>query len=336
MGTDQHAQPGDQHRQERPTSAPPQGQPPGAPADPTAGRPDGLAGQFSFKTFLSGGVVALGLAFAAVGAGFSALRVIIILGSLLITSATAQRAYLAYRAARRDRTLDRRSAASPAICVISAALALAAFISWPFGSSSTSSQQPQAHAAPSSCDLDNLLPPQPVTGTMARVPLMYAVRSTDTVTGDDTAVAHQIYAGGWMQQVFLATGTQVATVSAVISLNAPSFKPFPIEFDVMTTGGKIIGTARVPYDGSTNNVGLHASFPKPVPLKRGNLYALRVTNESALTIAMYAHVYNDDPALTTPYPIPVCAFGSGDGGPKAIPILDDNDTYQVLSGSIFA
>jgi hypothetical protein len=97
MGTDQHAQPGDQHGQEHPSAAPLQGQSPGAPADPPPGQPDAQAGQFSFKTFLSGGVVALGLAFAAVGAGFSALRVIIILGSLLITSATAPRAYLAYR-----------------------------------------------------------------------------------------------------------------------------------------------------------------------------------------------------------------------------------------------
>ena len=63
---------------------------------------------------------------------------------------------------------------------------------------------------------------------------------------------------------------------------------------------------------------------------------LRVTNDSALTIAMYAHVYNSDPGLTAPYPIPVCAYDSGDGGPKAIPILDNNKTFQMFSGTMSA
>ena len=66
------------------------------------------------------------------------------------------------------------------------------------------------------------------------------------------------------------------------------------------------------------------------------LYALRVINKSDFTIAMYAHVHNDDPALTAAYPAPVCAYGSGDSGPKAIPILDTDRTYQMLSGAIVA
>ncbi len=87
------------------------------------------------------------------------------------------------------------------------------------------------------------------------------------------------------------------------------------------------------YDGGTNNAELHAVFPKPIPLKPGSGYALCVVNESGLTIAMYAHVYNSDPALTTPYPIPACAYDFGDGGLKAVPILDNNYTYQMLSGA---
>jgi hypothetical protein len=61
-----------------------------------------------------------------------------------------------------------------------------------------------------------------------------------------------------------------------------------------------------------------------------------VTNGSGLTIAIYAHVLNKDPVLNAPYPIPVCAQGSVDGGPNAVPILDTDGTYQVLSGSIWA
>ena len=171
---------------------------------------------------------------------------------------------------------------------------------------------------------------------------MYAIRSTDSVDGDRTAVAHQIFGGGWMQQVFLATRNQVADVSAVVSLNLPSFKPFPVRFEIRTTKGTVIGSTTATYDRGANNIELHARFTPPVPVRPGSLYALRVINESAvtngsgLTIAVYAHVLNKDPALNAPYPIPVCAQGSVDGGPKAIPILDTDGTYQLLSGSIWA
>ena len=61
-----------------------------------------------------------------------------------------------------------------------------------------------AFAAQNSCNLAKLNPPPPVTPSMAKVPLMYAIRSTDSVAGDHTAVAHSVFADGWMQQVFLA------------------------------------------------------------------------------------------------------------------------------------
>jgi hypothetical protein len=129
----------------------------------------------------------------------------------------------------------------------------------------------------------------------------------------------------------------------VVSLNLPSFKPFPVKFEILqTTGGTVIGSTTATYDGSTNNTELHARFATPVQVRQGSLYALRVTNASALTngsgltIAIYAHVLNNDPALNAPYPIPVCAHGSVDGGPNSIPILDTDGTYQTLSGSIWA
>ena len=230
-----------------------------------------------------------------------------------------------------------------AACVLSAAVMVVTFTVWPFGSLSGTATPHGGFAAQNSCDLTNLSAPPRVTAAMAQVPVMYAIRSTDSIAGDHTAVAHQIFGGGWMQQVFLATKNQIADVSVIVSLNLLSFKPFPVKFEILrATGGTVIGRATATYDGSTNNTELHARFATPVQVRRGSLYALRVTNESALsngsslTIAIYAHVLNNDPALNAPYPIPVCAHGSVDGGPNSIPILDINGTYQMLSGSIWA
>ena len=198
----------------------------------------------------------LALAFAAVGAGYSLSRVAFILIFTLVASFSALYTYRAYLAWQRHQ-FSTRSLPWVIACTAAAVLLVAAFISRPFGSKTATAGNQRSYA-------------MPVTPAMAAAPLMYGVRSTDTVAGDNTAVAHQIFAGGWMQQVFLATGTQLVNAS----------------------GAHTLGTASAVYDGSTNNAELHAVFPKPIPLKRGSVYALRVVNESGLS--------DPPPARTTP------------------------------------
>jgi hypothetical protein len=336
-------------------SAQPAGQPDGGNQQPSAQGPDGQSAssgaaggnsggwerQLSFKAVLGASVVALTVAFGAVGAGFSPPRVIVILCFALIFSATALPALRGTRMLW-NRAADRRSALVTAACGVSAAVVVATFSYWPFGPASGTAGPQPGYAAQNSCDLTNLSAPPPVTAAIAAIPVMYAVRSTDSVAGDGTAVAHEIFGGGWMQQVFLATRNQIADASVVVSLNLPSFKPFPVRFEIITTGGNVVGSTTATYDGRTNNVELHARFAPPVPVRQGSLYALRVTNESAstngsgLTIAIYAHALNKDPVLNAPYPVPVCAHGSGDRGANSVPILDTDGTYQLLSGSIWA
>lgn len=334
MESDQHAQPPEQRGHEQPPAGQAQNQPPSGSSSPEADNSDNIENYLSFKRILPAVGAALALAFAARSAGYSSLRVASILILALIACLSVLYAYRAYLALRRHE-FHTRSLAFVSACTMSAILMVAAFIYWPFGSNPvTGSNSPQPYAAPNSCDLNSLSSPPAVTKVMAASPLMYSIRSTDTVAGDRTAVAHEIFAHGWMQQVFLATRLQIADVSAVISLNLPSFRPFLVKFELRNSGGAIIGSTSVHYDGSSNNTELHATFPKPISLQLGRLYALRVINESNLTVAMYAHVHNDDPALTAPYPIPVCAYDSADGGPKAVPILDNNGTYQLLSGAM--
>jgi hypothetical protein len=336
MGSDQHEQPPEERGHEQASAAQAENQPSNGSPSSEADNFDNIGNDLSFKKIFPAVGAALTLAFAALSAGYSPLRVTLILILALIACLSAMYAYRAYLALRRHE-FNTRSLAWVSACTISTILMVAAFIYWPFDSNSVIGSNPhRPRAAPSSCDLNSLPTPPAVTKAMAASPLMYAIRSTDTVAGDKTAVAHEIFAHGWMQQVFIATRLQIADVSAVISLNLPSFKPFLIKFELRNSGGAVIGSASAHYDGSTNNTELHATFPKPISLKRGRVYALRVINESNLTVAMYTHVLNDDPALTAPYPVPVCAYDSADGGPKAIPILDNNGTYQVLSGAISA
>jgi hypothetical protein len=341
MGNGQSASQPDEHGGKQPPLDAPRQQERDPSSGRTAEKAGNLEGQFSFKALLGAIVVTLTLAFGAVGAGFSPPRVIVILCFAVIFSATALPAFRGYLMLRK-RTTDKRSALMLTTCVLSAAVMVATFTFWPFGSTAKVGNPLVGFAAQNSCNLAKLNPPPPVTPSMAKVPLMYAIRSTDSVAGDHTAVAHSVFADGWMQQVFLATGNHVADASAVVSLNLPSFKPFPVKFEILTTAGTVIGSATATYDGKTNNAELHARFAVPVPVRQGSLYALRVTNESALatgsgfTIAIYAHVLNNDPMLNAPYAIPACAHGTGDGGANSVPILDNDDSYQVLSGSIWA
>jgi hypothetical protein len=240
--------------------------------------------------------------------------VIVILCFAVIFSATALPALRGSRMLR-NRVIDRQSVLLTAACGLSAVVVVVTFTYWPFRPAPGTASPPPAFAAQNSCDLANLSSPPPVTPTVAEIPVMYAIRSTDSVDGDHTAVAHQIFGGGWMQQVFLATRNQVADVSAVVSLNLPSFRPFPVRFEIRTAEGTVIGSTTATYDRAANNIELHARFTPPVPVRPGSLYALRVINESVvtngsgLTTAIYAHVLNKDPALNVPYPIPVCAQG---------------------------
>ncbi len=335
MGNEQHAEPFGQQRHRNSLAPEPQKPSVRPPGDPSSTGDSSSGSDFSFKRAIAAIGTTLALAFAARSAGFPPSQVTFILSCTLITSVAAPYAYRAYLDWKKS-AFTARSLAWVIVEITAAALLVGAFITWPFGGKATAGSGRQAYAPQSSCSLASLPTPPPVTPAAAASPLMYGIRSTDTAEGDRTAVAHEIFTGGWMQQVFQATGTQIASASAVISLNQTAFTPFRIQFQVLTTQGRIIGQASAVYDGSTNNSELRAAFSQPVPLKRGRLYALRVVNESGLTVAIYAHVYNDDPALTAPYPLSVCAYDSGDGGPKAVPVLDNNGTYQMLSGTIMA
>jgi len=164
-------------------------------------------------------------------------------------------------------------------------------------------------------------------------PLLYKVVSTDTKANDGSAVSHQIYGHGWVQQVFLATQNRIAEVSAIIDAQVQPGHPLSVVFQIRTLEDQVIGTISGTYDGSTNNRDFGNFFSKPVPIKKGQLYVLRVinNNDTDRVIAIYAHRL--DGAQTVPYHIAACEYDSFDG-PGRLFAMQDEEGAQVLSGFI--
>ncbi len=171
-----------------------------------------------------------------------------------------------------------------------------------------SSSASAANAGPSSCNF----------AVQARDPLLYKVVSTETKTGDGTAIAHEIYGNGngngWIQQVFLATRNQIGEVSAIISTHETPSQPLAIVFQISTLDNRIVGTINGRYDGSTNNKDFGNFFHKPISLIPGRLYVLRVINVSPQPVFVYTHIA--DRPQYVPYRIPACEHNSADGGPE--------------------
>jgi hypothetical protein len=210
------------------------------------------------------------------------------------------------------------------IVCLGTAAALILALWWPFASTSSSPA-----AQESSCDQDLRTLPRSISVSTAEAkrPLIYKVVSTDTTPGDNTAVSHGIFQNGWMQQVFIATQNRAIAVSAIIDAAVPSGVQLPILFQILDMQGRAVAHALGRYNGSTNNGDFSQQFAEPAHLIPGMLYVLRVQNESAQLIHIYAHVF--DSGQSVPYPIPGCDFNSMDS-----PNEKKLDRDQVLSGFI--
>jgi hypothetical protein len=170
-----------------------------------------------------------------------------------------------------------------------------------------------------------------ITHKEADDPRMYAVSSDGTIPGDDTAMAHGILAGGWIQQAFLATRSQLTAVSVILSTHHTPDRPIPIRFQIRTRSSSILGSAEADYNGSTDNKDFSLSF-KNLHLKTGAVYTLRVINNSQKKIFVYTHYL--DRAQLVPLRAAVCEYNSGDDAGHQITLHAEIPAIQVLSGLI--
>jgi len=132
-----------------------------------------------------------------------------------------------------------------------------------------------------------------------------------------------------MQQVFLATQSRVIAVSAIIDAAVPHGAKLPLLFEILDRRDHEVDRTLAHYDGSTNNADFSQQFAEPARLTPGMLYLLRVQNDSAQPIHIYAHVLDSE--QYAPYPITGCDFNSADS-PDERPL----DRDQILSGFILA
>lgn len=288
--------------------------------------PDSTPRLFKFGQVLGGLIAVIGAALAEKSAGWTSGQILISIACIIIVAATANDAYLVLK----NKIRRSKVVVQAAACIVALVFLVLEFYGLPFGPGGAGAKPPQA-VKQTSCDTSTLLSPPAVTPDEASSPLIYKVVSTPTRPGDQTAVAHEIYPSGWIQQVFLATRSNIATVSAIISTQ---FRPQPdiiITFQIRTLTGRIIRSIDAKYDGSTNNKDFGNSVGSPLPIKPGDLYVLRVINNSPKSIYIYAHYY--DRAQVVPYEVPACAYNSGDGGPQYF-TMQDNRGIQVLSGFI--
>jgi hypothetical protein len=273
-------------------------------------------------------LLVFGAAIAAVTAGWSPARVLGAVACLLVIASTARFAFALARSVRQSSrsTLALGSAGGVALVIL-----ILIFLHWPLGKSRATAPAPAA-ALVSSCSPSALQNPPAISPAQAASPLMYKVVSTDTQADDHTAVSHQLYGHGWIQQVFLATADSVAEVSAIIDAQVPPRGPLSVIFQIRTMQGQVLGTIHAAYDGSANNRDFGNFFRRPVPLSKGHLYVLRVINNNPqAVIAIYTHYL--DSAQTVPYHIAACEYDSFDGPGRAFP-MQDNRGEQVLSGFI--
>jgi hypothetical protein len=274
-------------------------------------------------------VIVFGAGIAAVTAGYSPVRALAAVVCLVAIAYTASIAFGVVRAPERS---IRRSVILRSVSAAALILLILVFLDWPLGKSKTGASV-AGKSSPSSCDLENL-PKLPIISSVeATSPLMYKVVSTDTTANDGSAISHQIYGHGWIQQVFLATQNRLAEVSAIIDAQVKSNHPLSIIFQIRTLNDQVIGSIDATYDGSTNNRDFGNFFRQPVSVEKGQLYVLRVinNNDTDRIIAIYAHRL--DGAQTVPYKIAGCEYDSFDAPGRLFP-MQDSEGPQVLSGFI--
>ncbi len=182
-----------------------------------------------------------------------------------------------------------------------------------------------------SCHPATLPESQIVTHNEAMSPRMYAVKSTGTLPGDGSAVAHGILSHGWIQQAFLATKNQVTTVSVTLSTNGTTARPIPVTFQILTLRGRTVGSAESTYNGTTKNKNFSVHF-KNVHLRMGALYVLRVSNSSKGKIFIYTHYLDREQFV--PLRVAACEYNSGDAAGNLITLHAAFSAIQVLSGLI--
>jgi hypothetical protein len=274
-------------------------------------------------------VIVFGAGIGAVTAGYSPVRALAAVVCLVVIAYTAS---IAFGAVRSPKLSTQRYVVLRFLSAAALILLILVFLDWPLGKS-----KPGASAAgkipPSSCDLENLPKLPTISSGEAASPLMYKVVSTDTTANDGSAISHQIYGHGWIQQVFLATQDRIAEVSAIIDAQVRSNHPLSIIFQIRTLDDQVIGSIDATYDGSTNNRDFGNFFKMPVSLEKGHLYVLRVinNNDTDRIIAIYTHRL--DGAQTVPYKIAGCEYDSFDAPGRLFP-MQDSEGPQVLSGFI--
>ena len=184
-------------------------------------------------------VIVFGAGIGAVTAGYSPVRALAAVVCLVVIAYTASIAFGVVRTPERS---IRRSVILRSVSAAALILLILVFLDWPLGKSRTGASV-AGKSSPSSCDLENL-PKLPIISSVeATSPLIYKVVSTDTTANDGSAISHQIYGHGWIQQVFLATQNRIAEVSAIIDAQVKSNHPLSIIFQIRTLNDQLSGAS---------------------------------------------------------------------------------------------
>jgi hypothetical protein len=272
-----------------------------------------------FSAALVALVTVAGVVFAGLQAGFSKTRVGVLIACLIVVAWALRSFWLLSRQRNYREHMVTRGAGLLALIIA------VGTVVWP------ADKPEDTKAARSSCDLSTL--PERADGPgETSAGLVYKVVSTNTHPNDHSAISHEIFAGGWVQQVFLATSRRISEVSAIINAEASREDPLKIRFDILDLSGKSVGGVDGTYDGATNNRDFGQRFGTPAEVRPGHLYALRVTNQSQKSIAVYTHTI--DERQHVPFPVAACAYNSGDGPVRVV--LSDNRGPHVLSGFVLS
>jgi hypothetical protein len=152
-------------------------------------------------------------------------------------------------------------------------------------------------------------PPEPAAGPRRPAALMYKVPSGPG-SGDIA-----ILPTGSLVQPFRATTNGLDAAAAIIGIDPKRShrdQPHDVHFEVLQhrdgEPARLLGTANAQVTLDNDNKDVTGVFDPPVRLETGQLYALRVVNDSTETIGVYVNAPAGE-ARRVPYPAYACADG---------------------------